>query len=75
MLSSTYPRSVSYGPDSAAPDEVISRRSSIERRAFEKWLANGRPGDTALQDWLEAEIEIGNELDMNSWSYIARTRW
>jgi len=54
---------------------VTSRRESIERRAFRKWLAKGRPRDTALQDWLEAEVEIDEELDMNSWSYIARASW
>lgn len=75
MFSFTYPRSVSYGPNTAAPDALSSRRERIERRAFEKWLAKGRPRGTALQDWLEAEIEVNNELDMNSWSYIARASW
>jgi len=75
MFSSTYPRSVSYGPDSAAPNEVSSRRELVDRRAFGKWLAKGRPRNTALQDWLEAEVEIDKELDMNSWSYIARASW
>ena len=75
MFSSTYPSSVSYGPNTAVSDAVTSRRESIERRAFRKWLAKGRPRDTALQDWLEAEVEIDEELDMNSWSYIARASW
>ena len=78
MLTSTFPRSVSYGPNTAAaapPDAVSSRRESIERRAFGIWLAKGRPRDTALQDWLEAEVEIDRESDMNSWSYIARASW
>ena len=75
MFSSTYPRSISYGPNTAAPSAVRLRRESIERRAFGIWLAKGRPRDTALQDWLEAEVEIDRESDMNSWSYIARASW
>lgn len=30
----------------------------ISRRAFEKWIARGRPQDTGLADWLEAEAEV-----------------
>ena len=75
MLTSTFPRSVSYGPNTAATGVMSARRQSIARRAFGKWLAKGRPRDTALQDWLEAEVEIDKELDLNSWSYIARASW
>ena len=71
----SFSRSVSYGANTAAPSPMCLRRQSIERRAFGKWLAQGRPRDTALQDWLEAEVEIDRELDMNSWSYIARASW
>ena len=75
MFSSIYPRSVSYGHNTAAQDAANSRRESIQRLAFKKWLAKGRPRDTALQDWLEAEVEIDKELRLNSWSYIARASW
>jgi len=73
MFSSFYPRSVSYGPNTAPPNALNSRRQWIERRAFGKWLEKGRPVNSALQDWLEAEVEIDRELDMNSFSYILRT--
>ena len=41
--------------------EAENRRQSVARRAYEKWLARGRSGRTAEQDWLEAEAEIDAE--------------
>jgi PAS domain S-box-containing protein len=31
---------------------------AVAARAYEKWVRNGRPPGTALQDWLEAEAEL-----------------
>ncbi len=42
----------------ALPAEVI------EVRAYTKWLAKGQPIGTALQDWLEAEVEVQQIRDL-----------
>jgi len=34
------------------------QRDQIEARAYEKWVQKGRPPDTQLYDWLEAEAEL-----------------
>jgi Protein of unknown function (DUF2934) len=75
MFSCMYPRALSYGSNTAAPDPLNRRQQLIERRAYGKWLANGRPKDTALRDWLNAEAEIDKDLEMEAWSYLCRTRW
>ena len=74
MIASMYPRSVSYGANTAAPGPQALRHRFIERRAYEKWRAKGCPSGTALQDWLEAEAEVDTELEMGRWSYLCRTR-
>jgi hypothetical protein len=43
------------GPEPAIPLEQIARR------AYEKWVARGRPAGTSTQDWLEAEAELRAE--------------
>jgi|RhiMetdeSRZDD1v2_1073273.scaffolds.fasta_scaffold21459_5 hypothetical protein len=68
MFSSMYPRWLSYGCNTEAPDPLSLRHQLIERRAYGKWLANGCPRDTALQDWLKAEVEIDKELEIEAWS-------
>jgi hypothetical protein len=74
MFASLYPRSISYGANTATPDSLNLRRRLIERRAYEKWCAKGCPSGTALLDWLEAETEINTQLEMEGWSYLCRTR-
>jgi hypothetical protein len=74
MIASMYPRSVSYGPNTATPDSQSLRHRLIERRAYERWRAKGCPSGTALQDWFEAEAEVDTELEMQRWSYLCRTR-
>lgn len=36
-------------------------RAEILHRAYSIWECKGRPDDTALADWLEAEAEIREE--------------
>jgi hypothetical protein len=74
MISSLHPQNVSYGPNTASPDSPNPRHELIERRAYQKWTAKGRPSGTAVQDWLEAEAEVDAELEMSGWSYLCRTR-
>jgi sigma-B regulation protein RsbU (phosphoserine phosphatase) len=38
--------------------------SEIALRAYEKWVSRGRPSETQLQDWLEAEAELRKVLDL-----------
>jgi hypothetical protein len=73
MTASLYPRSVSYGVNTASSDPQRVRHQWIERRAYERWRANGCPSGTALQDWLEAEAEVDAELELGRWSYLCRT--
>ncbi|HLN27501.1 MAG TPA: DUF2934 domain-containing protein [Gemmataceae bacterium] len=58
MIASTNPRSISYGCHTTGRDSSHLRRQSIERLAYEKWTAKGSPSGSALQDWLEAELEV-----------------
>jgi hypothetical protein len=74
MIASLYPRSVSYGANTATPASRSLRRRLIECRAYERWRVKGCPNGTALQDWLEAEAEVDTELEMGRWSYLCRTR-
>ncbi len=74
MVSSKYPRSVSYQHNTEAPDSASQRHRLIECRAYERWMAKGCPRGTALQDWLEAQAEVDRELGMEDWSYLCRTR-
>ena len=74
MIGSMYPRSVSYGVNTATSDSQRLRHQLIERRAYERWRAKGCPSGTALQDWLEAQAEVDTELEMERWSYLCRTR-
>jgi hypothetical protein len=64
---------VSYSCNTAAPAAQCLRHQSIERRAYEKWIAKGRPSGTAMQDWLEAQSEVDRMLEMERWSYLCRT--
>jgi len=41
-----------------------SLHEMIARRAYNRWLARGCPTGTALQDWLGAEAEVEEELDV-----------
>jgi hypothetical protein len=34
----------------------------IAQRAYQKWVARGRPSNSHIQDWLEAEAELKAEL-------------
>jgi hypothetical protein len=74
MSALMYPRSVSYGANTATSDSQSLRHRLIERRAYERWRAKGCPSGTALQDWLEAEAELDTELEMERWSYLCRTQ-
>jgi hypothetical protein len=74
MTASMYPRSVSYGANTATSDWQSLRHRLIERRAYERWKAKGCPSGTALQDWSEAEAEVDTELELGRWSYLCRTR-
>ena len=74
MIGSMYPRSVSYGVNTATSDSQRLRHQLIERRAYERWRAKGCPSGTALQDWLEAEAELHSEFEMDSWSPLCRIR-
>jgi hypothetical protein len=40
------------------PDRELLLHESIAVRAYDKWVARGRPLGTAVQDWLEAEAEL-----------------
>jgi hypothetical protein len=42
---------------------VDSTREIIERRAYELFLARGGEKGYAIQDWLQAEINVFAELD------------
>ena len=45
--------------------EVPVSQELIARRAYEKWVARGRPAGTATEDWLEAEAELRAECGAN----------
>lgn len=34
----------------------------IAQRAYERWIKRGRPQNTHLQDWFEAEMELKREM-------------
>jgi hypothetical protein len=36
-------------------------RDKVAQRAYEKWIAKGRPVGSSHQDWLEAEAELRAE--------------
>jgi Protein of unknown function (DUF2934) len=74
MISSMYPRMVSYGPDTARHQFPGFRHRLIERRAYAKWIAKGRPNGTALQDWLEAQAEVDSQLEWDRSPYLCRSR-
>jgi hypothetical protein len=38
----------------------------IAMRAYEKWCRRGRPQGSDQQDWLEAELELRQELSRGS---------
>jgi PAS domain S-box-containing protein len=52
-------------------------RSDIEDetavRAYERWVARGRPNGTQLQDWIEAEVEVRRLKDLAQRSREADT--
>jgi hypothetical protein len=49
------------------------RHRLIEHRAYDRWVAKGRPPGTALADWLEAEQEVEHELDRKRWSDLCNS--
>jgi hypothetical protein len=51
--------------DAVASEAPVSQ-DRIARRAYEKWVARGRPAGTATQDWLEAEAELRAERKANN---------
>lgn len=69
-----YPRMVSYGPDTSTDHFPEFRHRLIERRAYAKWIANGRPNGTALQDWFEAQAEVDSQLEWDRSAYLSRSR-
>jgi hypothetical protein len=74
MSALMYSRGISYGPNTATSYAYAVRHRLIERRAYERWKANGCPSGTALHDWLKAEAEVDSELESTRWSYLCRTR-
>jgi hypothetical protein len=44
------------------PAQIGPVHDSIRQRAYEKWLKRGRPANSSLRDWLEAEAEIKSEM-------------
>ena len=52
-----------HAPSDSLQVETLEDR--IRRRAYERWLENGRPAGTDVVDWLAAEQEI---LDEQQWA-------
>ncbi len=48
-------------PAIAEAPAVSIPREKVAQRAYEKWVARGRPVGTSTQDWLEAEAELRAE--------------
>lgn len=52
----------------SAPSASSSTRrdlshAEIEKRAYEIWCGRGRPSGTELENWLEAERQLGAERE------------
>lgn len=46
------------GDTSVAPESQENHQQVVQQRAYELWLSEGKPGDRALDHWLQAEQEI-----------------
>ena len=56
-----------YGPEQSQPEENANDEINsdlIAICAYDKWVRQGRPSGTALQNWLEAETELKNMKDL-----------
>ena len=56
------PATTSLSGAAPSPSGVAPSIEAIARRAYLKWKARGCPGDTHLQDWLEAEAGLKADL-------------
>ncbi len=57
------------GPE--IPRSDIEDKTAV--RAYERWVARGRPNGTQLQDWIEAEVEVRRLKDLAQRSREADT--
>jgi hypothetical protein len=49
-------------PDPVAEPTVVDiPREKVAQRAYEIWVARGKPAGTSHQDWLEAEAQLRAE--------------
>src|SRR5690348_11494353 len=47
------------GPQGGRSFDMSTFRQEVAVRAHARWSRNGRPHETQVQDWLEAEAELG----------------
>jgi hypothetical protein len=45
-----------------SPAQVGPVNDLIRQRAYEKWLKRGRPANSSLKDWFDAEAEVKAEM-------------